>query len=136
MTICEICNENEADFEDHYEEHIPNPKEIDVCKSCHSKIHSSWKWILRKEPNACPIAVNFAKNPEKVDEKPTYDEEKELCYYPAQFAKRKSESSNDVKVHSWQKCSEVGDGSYLDCNIFSYWYWDRYFKTLEGLDDG
>lgn len=144
--ICEVCNENEAEYEGHYEEHIPNPREIDVCKGCHGKIHSSWKWILRKRPNTCPLHIPLTK-PKKLREK--YNVEGEgvasiedsACWYPNQFYTDMARSGhNKTNDHP---CSEIEtqlnkaekEFSYLDCHIFSKWYWKKYFKTLEGLDD-
>lgn len=37
---CEICGSQKSVFPDHYEEHIDPPREINICRSCHTGIHT------------------------------------------------------------------------------------------------
>lgn len=147
MTICEICDGNEADFESHCEEHVPNPREIDVCNGCHSKIYSSWKWILRKEPRACPLHAPLSdpdelRNKHGGGENSTAGIEDGVCWYPNYHCKKMAESGKSRTNH--HPCSEIEEQynigeknfDYKNCHIFSQWYRNMYFKTLGGLDDG
>jgi hypothetical protein len=38
---CDICGKRltKADFPSHYEEHFEIPRKVNICKSCHSRIH-------------------------------------------------------------------------------------------------
>lgn len=47
---CEFCNSTEKLYLNHFEEHVNPPRKIDICKSCHTKIH--WEHEDRMPQNS------------------------------------------------------------------------------------
>ena len=68
--------------------------------------------------------------------------EEGACWYPAQFytdmATNGTEPSNSHPCSEIEKQFNFGkkEFDYVDCPIFSKWYWMKYFETLEEMDNG
>lgn len=82
MVKCEFCD-NEADFTNHYEQHLNPPRRINVCRACHMRIHSRLfrkKYVLhqgnivsiRRPESAILVSVRVRKD--------AFEKFQEWCY--------------------------------------------------------
>lgn len=54
MIKCELCGGTENVFLNHYEYHIEPPRQLNICRDCHLKLHASnQKWDGSRSPFEC-----------------------------------------------------------------------------------
>jgi hypothetical protein len=50
VTECDFCGQDETEvilWRNHYEEHLPIPREVNICNKCHASIHKELRYKRR-----------------------------------------------------------------------------------------